>query len=353
MERYTGRGALSNPPPRFLHERTEAADDDWYREELPESIATEVRAEPARTIIARNDSPDIAFEQSINPYRGCEHGCPYCYARPSHAYMDLSPGIDFETKIFFKADAARLLEQELGRRGYAVKPVTLGANTDPYQPLERKLRVTRSLLEVLERVRHPVSIVTKGALILRDLDLLRSLARDNLINVFVSITTLDAELKRLLEPRAASPQARVRVVRELTGAGVPTGVLVAPVIPAVNDHEIEAVVGAAAEAGAVSAHYVLLRLPHELKQIFRQWLDEHLPERSEHVMSLIRGARGGRENDPQFGSRMVGSGAWAQLLRDRFALAVKRHGLADRRLQALSCAHFRPPGAGGQMSLPL
>ncbi|MGH8206510.1 MAG: PA0069 family radical SAM protein [Steroidobacteraceae bacterium] len=353
MDRYKGRGALGNPPPRFLRESTEAVDDGWYRQEVPDSIATEVRPEPARTIISRNGSPDIAFEQSINPYRGCEHGCPYCYARPSHAYMDLSPGIDFETRIFYKADAARLLEQELGRRGYLAKPITLGANTDPYQPLERRLRVTRSLLEVLERTRHPVSIVTKGTLILRDLELLRSLARDSLVYVSVSITTLDADLKRILEPRAASPQARLRVVRELSAAGVPTAVLVAPVIPAINDAQIEAIVAAAAEAGAVSANYVLLRLPHEFKRIFRQWLDQHLPERAEHVMSLVRGARGGRENDPQFGSRMVGTGAWAQLLHDRFALALKRHGLQGRHAHALSNAHFRPPGPGGQMSLSL
>jgi DNA repair photolyase len=353
QQHYKGRGALGNPPPRFLHERTEVVEDGWYHDELPDSIATEVRPEPARSIIARNDSPDIAFEQSINPYRGCEHGCPYCYARPSHAYLDLSPGIDFETRIFFKADAARLLEQELGRRGYVVKPITLGANTDPYQPLERRLGVTRSLLEVLERTRHPVSIVTKGALILRDLPLLRSLARDRLVNVFVSLTTLDAGLKRMLEPRAASPQARVRVVRELSAAGVPTGVLVAPVIPAVNDAEIEAIVAAAADAGALSANYVLLRLPHELKQIFRQWLDQHLPERAEHVMSLVRAARGGRENDARFGSRMVGSGAWAQLLRDRFRLAVRKHGLHAGRAGELSCTHFRPPGRGGQLSLAL
>ncbi len=700
MERYRGRGALSNPPPRFLHERTEAVDDGWYQEELPDSIATEVRPEPARSVITRNDSPDIPFEQSINPYRGCEHGCPYCasadtlvlmadgttrplgklqvgdaiygterqgwyrryvrtrvlahwsvikpafrvlladgteliagadhrfltergwkfvqgeprgagcrphlttgnklygvgalaagpakegdyragylcglirgdgtlgiyrshpervgslstihtfrlalcdeealeraagwlrdasvettrfqfaaasatrrpmqairaqtrvkvdrireiiawpngatrawragflagifdaegsystgvlrisntdpviirwicdalavlgfkftvehhhrdvirpidvvrllgglgehlrffhtvdpailrkrdiagqavksearldvekiepigamrlydittgtedyiangivshncYARPSHAYMDLSPGIDFETKIFYKADAARLLEQELSRPGYIPRQITLGANTDPYQPLERRLRVTRSILEVLERTRHPVNIVTKGALILRDLDLLTSLARDALINVFVSITTLDVELKRMLEPRAASPAARLRAVRELTAAGIATGVLVAPVIPAVNDGEVEHILAAVAAAGAMSAGYVLLRLPHELKQVFREWLDEHLPERAEHVMALVRDARGGRENDPNFGSRMVGTGAWAKLLADRFALACKRHGLTRRRLPELSTAHFRAPGRGGQMTLPL
>ncbi len=705
MERYRGRGALSNPPPRYLSERGEAVDDGWYQEELPDSIATEVRPEPARTIISRNDSPDIPFEQSINPYRGCEHGCPYCiggdtpilmadgtlrpmsqiragdalygtrrdgwyrryvtttvlahwsvikpahritledgtalvaaadhrfltqrgwkfvtgasrgatarphltvnnklmgtgafaagpdhdadyrrgylcglirgdglfreyayvreglnadlfyrnyhfrlalcdepawhrarellrevdvdtqrfafsaasasrramyaistrsrgnfarireliawptlmsaasrnwhagflagifdaegsysggilripntdpeivgwigtslsrfgfrycidheprenlrsidrvrvlgglrehlrlfhstdpailrkrdiagqavksearldvrtiepigtmrlydittgtedyiangivshncYARPSHAYMDLSPGIDFETKIFYKADAGRLLERELARPGYVPKQITLGANTDPYQPLERRLRVTRAVLEVLERTRHPVSIVTKGALIVRDLDLLGSLARDGLVNVFVSVTTLDAELKRMLEPRAASPAARLRVVRELTAAGVPTGVLVAPIIPAVNDSEIERIIGAVAAAGAMSAGYVLLRLPHELKQLFREWLEAHLPDRAEHVMALVRDARGGRENDPRFGSRMVGSGAWAKLLADRFALACRRHGIARRRLPPPLATHFRPPGRDGQLTLPL
>ena len=276
-----------------------------------------------------------------------------CYARPSHAYMDLSPGIDFETKIFYKQDAGRLLEQELGARGYVPKPITIGANTDPYQPVERELKVTRSLLEVLERTRHPLSLITKGTLILRDLDLLRSLARDQLVNVFVSITSLDVELKRTLEPRAASPAARLRVVRELVAAGIPTGVLVAPIIPAVNDCEIEHIVAAVAAQGATKAGYVLLRLPHELKQIFRAWLDQHLPDRAEHVMSLIRAAREGRENDPRFGSRMVGSGAWAQLLRDRFTLACKRHGLAMGRMRELSALHFRPPARGGQISLPL
>jgi DNA repair photolyase len=274
-----------------------------------------------------------------------------CYARPSHAYMDLSPGLDFETKIFYKTDAARLLEQELAKPGYRVKPITIGANTDPYQPLERELRVTRSLLEVFERTRHPVSLITKSCVILRDLDLLTSLARDQLVNVFVSITTLDPQLKRTLEPRTASPAARLRVVRELASAGVPTGVFAAPMIPAVNDSELERIVEAAAAAGAFRAGYVLLRLPHELKELFRQWLDEHLPERAEHVMSLIRGARDGRENDPRFGSRMRGSGPWAQLLRDRFALACRRHGLTASRERELSCAHFRPPALGGQMSL--
>jgi len=350
---YKGRGALGNPQPRFLKPAIESVDDGWYRDEVPDSIATQVRPEAARSIITHNDSPDIPFEQSINPYRGCEHGCNYCYARPSHAYMDLSPGIDFETKIFYKQDAARLLEQELGARGYVPKPITIGANTDPYQPVERELKVTRALLEVLERTRHPLSLITKGTLILRDLDLLRSLAREQLVNVFVSITSLDAELKRTLEPRAASPAARLRVVKELVAAGVPTGVLVAPIIPAVNDCEVEDIVAAVAAHGAIKAGYVLLRLPHELKALFRQWLDEHLPDRADHVMSLIRAAREGRENDPRFGSRMVGSGPWAQLLRDRFALACKRHGLSMGRMRDLSSEHFRAPTRGGQISLPL
>jgi DNA repair photolyase len=276
-----------------------------------------------------------------------------CYARPSHAYLDLSPGIDFETRIFYKQDAARLLEDELAAPGYKVKLITLGANTDPYQPLERDLKVTRSVLEVLERTRHPVSLVTKGTLILRDLDLLRSLAQDRLVHVFVSITSLDVELKRTLEPRAASPQARLRVVRELSAAGVPTGVLVAPVIPAVNDCEVEDIVAAVAAHGAIRAGYVLLRLPHELRELFRGWLDQHLPQRAEHVMSLIRSARGGRDNDPRFGSRMTGNGAWANLLRDRFALACRRHGLSNGRMRELSCAQFRAPTRGGQMSLPI
>jgi DNA repair photolyase len=274
-----------------------------------------------------------------------------CYARPSHAYMDLSPGIDFETRLFYKADAARLLEAELGAPGYVPKAITLGANTDPYQPVEKELRVTRSIVEVLERTRHPVSFITKGTLILRDLDLLRSLAADHLVQVFVSVTTLDAELKRIMEPRAASPQARLRVVRELSAAGIPTGVMVAPMIPMINDSEMEHIIEAVAGAGAIQAGYVLLRLPHELKDLFSQWLTEHFPDRAEHVMSLIRATRGGRENDPRFGARMIGTGAWAQLLRDRFALACKRHGLLRGRMRNVATEHFRPPARGGQMSL--
>ena len=274
-----------------------------------------------------------------------------CYARPSHAYMDLSPGVDFETKLFYKADAQKLLTEELAKPGYVPKPINLGANTDPYQPLENRLKVTRSVVEVLERTRHPVSFVTKGSLILRDLDLLQSLAADNLVQVFVSVTTLDTDLKRVMEPRTASPLARLRVIRELRAAGIPTGVMVAPMIPMINDSEMESILEAIREAGATQAHYVLLRLPHELKELFREWLDTHFPDRAEHVMSLIRGARGGRENDPRFGTRMVGSGAWAQLLRDRFQLACRRLHLNEGNTRSLSTGHFRPPSPGGQMSL--
>jgi DNA repair photolyase len=349
--RFAGRGALGRPQPRFLGQALEAVDDGWYRETVAASIATQIRPDPARSIISRNDSPDIPFEQSINPYRGCEHGCIYCYARPSHAYLDLSPGIDFETRIFYKADAATRLEQELARASYVVRAITIGANTDPYQPVERELRVTRSLLEVLERTRHPVNVVTKGALILRDLDLLSSLARDALVKVFISLTTLDSTLKRTLEPRAASPAARLRVMRELSSAGIPTGVFAAPIIPAVNDAELERILAAAAAAGACSAGYVLLRLPHELRGLFRQWLDEHLPQRAGHVMALIRAARGGLENDSRYGHRMRGTGPWARLLEDRFRLACRRHGLDRGRGRELSCEHFRRPGGGGQLTL--
>ncbi len=351
MTRYAGRGAQSNPPGRYLRQVSEPRDDGWYQEAPGHSIVTSLLPERPGAVITRNDSPDIPFEQSINPYRGCEHGCVYCYARPSHAYVDLSPGIDFETRIFYKDGAAAVLEEELARPGYRPRAITLGANTDPYQPVERELKVTRSLLEVLERTRHPVTIVTKGALVLRDLDLLVSLARDQLIQVAVSLTTLDAQLKRTLEPRAASPAARLRVLRELSAAGIPTAVLAAPLIPAVNDSELERLLEAAAQAGALRAGYVLLRLPHELKQLFRQWLDTHMPERAAHVMSLLRGARGGQDNDPRFGHRMRGSGPWAQLLEARFDLACRRHGLSRAPRPALATAHFQPPSRVGQLGL--
>ncbi len=349
-----GHGALSNPPGRFERERRETVDDGWYPEAAPEHIPTSVQPDRARSVISTNDSPDIPFEQSINPYRGCSHACCYCYARPSHAYLGLSPGLDFETKLFYKQDAAAVLGRELSRPGYVCKPITLGANTDPYQPIERRMRVTRSILQVLARCRHPVTVITKSVLVLEDLDLLADLARDGLASVGVSITSLDAELKRRLEPLAASPRGRLEVVRRLSAAGVSTGVMVAPVIPALTDHELEAILEAAAGAGARWAGYVLLRLPHEVKDLFQEWLAVHYPDRAEHVMSLVRQMRGGREYDPRFGSRMRGTGPLAELLRRRFAIACRRLGLNAGRRSEQSTRLFRPPGASGpQLSLEL
>ena len=353
-QEFTGRGALSNPPGRFDRQRLAPVDDGWYIEESPDSIATTLEPERARSIISSNDSPDIPFSQSINPYRGCETACVYCYARPSHAYMGLSPGLDFESRLFYKADAAELLAAELARPDYVCRPIMLGANTDPYQPVERRMRVTRSILEVLARTRHPVTVVTKHALVLRDLDLLTELARQGLASVAVSVTSLDKELKRRLEPRAASPQARVRTLAELSAAGVPCGVLVAPVIPALNDHEMEAILAAAAQAGVRWAGYVLLRLPYEIKDLFTEWLAEHYPERAAHVMSLIREMRGGRDNDPRFGHRMRGTGPYALLLRNRFRIACQRLNMRSSGRDTLSTTLFTPPAtAGSQLQLGL
>jgi DNA repair photolyase len=350
----TGRGALSNPPGRFDKQRLEAVDDGWYQDEVPDTIPTTLEPDEARAVITTNDSPDVGFDQSINPYRGCSHSCPFCYARPSHAYLGLSPGLDFETRLFYKADAARVLQAQLARPGYVCKPIMLGANTDPYQPIERRMRITRSILEVLTRTRHPVAVVTRSALVLRDLDLLGELARQGLTSVAFSVTTQDLALKRRLEPQAASPQARLRALATLTAAGVPCGVLFAPVIPALNDHEMEAVLAAAAQAGAGWAGYVLLRLPYEIKDLFAEWLTEHYPQRAAHVMSLIRAMRGGRDNDPRFGSRMRGTGPYAQLLRNRFRLACQRLELRSSERATLTTALFRPPtAAGAQLHLGL
>lgn len=347
-----GRGALSNPAGRFERTGIEAFDDGWYVEEEPESVETTLEPDAAKSVISTNDSPDIGFEYSINPYRGCSHGCVYCYARPSHAYMGLSPGRDFETRLFYKADAAKVLEAELAHSSYVCKPIMLGANTDPYQPDERRMLVTRAVLEVLTRCRHPVSIVTKGALVVRDLDLLTDLARENLVTVTVSITSLDPETKRTLEPRAASPAARLRAVNQLSKAGVPVGILVAPVIPALTDHEMERIMEAAVEMGAKWAGYVMLRLPYEVKDLFREWLAEHHPQRAAHVMSLIQDVRGGRDNDPNFGSRMRGTGPVAQLIRNRFQIARRRLGLDGLGGLQLDTTLFRPPGlAGAQFTL--
>jgi DNA repair photolyase len=347
-----GRGALSNPAGRFERSTIETVDDGWYAEEEADSVETTLEPDRAKSVISTNDSPDIGFEYSINPYRGCSHGCIYCYARPSHAYMGLSPGRDFETRLFYKADVANVLERELAAPSYVCKPIMLGSNTDPYQPDEKHMRVTRAILEVLARCRHPVSIVTKGALVVRDLDILTDLARDNLVNVTVSITSLDADMKRMLEPRAASPQARLKAVDQLASSGVPVGILVAPVIPALTDHEMERILEAATERGARWAGYVMLRLPYEVKDLFREWLAEHHPQRASHVMSLIQDVRGGRDNDPNFGSRMRGTGPVAQLIRNRFQMAHRRLGLDQRGRHELDCSLFRPPGiAGAQMTL--
>lgn len=349
-----GHGALSNPAGRFERRQLEAVEDGWYREEVPDAPPLSIEPDRARGVISANDSPDIPFEQSINPYRGCSHACIWCYARPSHSYVGLSPGLDFETKLFYKQDAAVLLQRELSRRGYVCRPINLGSNTDPYQPIERRMRVTRDILQVLADCRHPVTIITKGALVLRDLDLLGRLAGDNLVSVGISITTLDAGLKRVMEPQAASPQARLRTVRTLRQAGVPVGVLVAPVIPALTDHEMESILEAAAGAGAGWAAYIALRLPYEVKDLFRQWLAAHYPDRAGHVMSLVRQMRGGKENDPRFGSRMKGTGLFAELLRSRFHLACRRLGLATGRAAGLDVSRFAPPRAqSSQMSLDL
>ena len=349
----TGRGAVSNPAGRFESTRGEAVDDGWgsLDEELP-PLATIVQPEPARSIISRNDSPDISFDQSINPYRGCEHGCIYCYARPSHAYLNLSPGLDFETRLFYKQDAARLLEQELAAPSYRCSPITIGANTDPYQPIEREYRVTRSIIEVLAKYRHPFSIITKSAMIERDIDLLAPLAADGLVYALISVTTLSNELKRTLEPRTASPAARLRAIRNLHEAGVPVGVMVAPVIPVLTDHEMERILAAAVASGAQSAAYVLLRLPYELKDLFREWLQTNEPLKAQHVMSRLQAMRGGKDNDARFGVRQRGEGEYAALLSRRFSAACTRLGLKERERFSHNATLFRPPVFGPeQLSL--
>ena len=351
---FKGRGALSNPPVRFESTRVEKVEDGWYvEEEVAGSLPETVLPDHAKSVITTNDSPDVGFEQSINPYRGCSHGCIYCFARPTHAYLGLSPGLDFETRLFYKDNAVELLRAELGKRNYVCKPIALGINTDGWQPLERRLQVSRAVLGVLSECRHPVTIVTKSALILRDLDILQDLARDQLVSIMVSITSLDNEIKRTLEPRTASPQARLKVVEQLATAGVPVGVLVAPVIPALTDHEMEHILEAAKDAGANSAGYVLLRLPHEIKDLFREWLAKHYPDRAKHVMSLINQSRGGKDYQAEFGTRMVGTGVFAQLLRARFEVAKRKYGLDDaEHRHDLRTDLFQPPASNkAQMTL--
>lgn len=351
IRREKGRGAVSNRAGRFARETREAAADHWAEEldALPK-LATVVRAEAAKSIISRNQSPDVPFEQSINPYRGCEHGCVYCYARPTHSYLDLSPGLDFETRLYCKENAAELLEAELRKPGYVCKPITIGANTDPYQPVEREYRITRQLLETMLEYRHPVSLITKGSLIERDLDVLSELARLDLVSAHVSVTSLDPVLKRNLEPRAASASARLRMIERLAAAGVPVGALIAPVIPALTDHELEAIVERVAAAGAESAGYVLLRLPHEVAGLFVEWLEAHYPDRARHVMSLVRQSRGGKDYDSAWGQRMRGSGQFADLIETRFRLACRRHGLNRRNDRLLRTDLFRRPLHSGDQA---
>lgn len=345
-----GRGAASYVRGRYEKTIAEAEDDGWssvYAGDedgatvSPASPKTRVTEERARSIVSRNRSPDIPFSQSINPYRGCEHGCVYCFARPSHAYLDLSPGLDFETKLYAKSNAAMLLRAELAKHGYRCSPISLGINTDAYQPIERRWRITRQLLEVFAECRHPVSLITKSALIQRDLDLLAPMARQGLVTVYVSITTLDNRLSSKLEPRAAAPHTRLKTVQALHEAGVPVGTMVAPVIPMITDFELEHILEAAHTHGARAAGYVLLRLPHELKTVWREWLSLHYPERATHVMSLVQQMHGGKDYDSRFGTRMRGEGPFADLIAMRFAKAYKRIGFG--RLPALDTSKFMPP----------
>ena len=343
--RNRGRGAGSNETSRYVRNAREAVDDGWFSDG-DVSPQTRIYVDASRTIITRNQSPDVPFEYSVNPYKGCEHGCIYCFARPTHAWLDLSPGLDFETRIFTKPDAPELLERELSGKHYRPAVIALGANTDAYQPIERKLGITRRILEILKSFRNPAAIVTKSALIERDIDLLAAMARDNLVQVMVSVTSLDAELARCMEPRAVAPQGRLQVIRKLAAAGIPVGVLFAPVIPALNDHEMETVLAECAAAGATSAGYVVLRLPHEVKDLFKDWLTEYYPLKAGHVMSRIRDLRNGHEYESRFGQRMSGSGHYATLIARRFTLACRKSGL-DRPRSSLDCSGFAVPSASG------
>ena len=351
----SGRGAPTNLRPTRTGSLDRAADGDWLdtAEDIDgtaPALRTTVTVEHPRTIIARNNSPDIGFDRSINPYRGCEHGCIYCFARPTHAFHDLSPGLDFESRLFAKPDAAALLRGELAKRGYVPAPLAIGTNTDGYQPIEREWGVTRAVVEVMAETRHPLIVTTKSDRILRDIDLLADMARDNLVGVAISVTTLDPAVARTLEPRAPHPQRRLAAIRKLIDAGVPTQVNISPIIPAVTDHEIEAIMAAAAAAGAIRASYILLRLPHEVAPLFRAWLDAHYPDRAAKVIHMVQDIRGGRDNDPDYFSRMKGRGVWAQLIRTRVKRAAREHGL-DKSFPPLRSDLFRPPERDGQMEL--
>jgi DNA repair photolyase len=351
VDRRRGRGASANPSGRYEPAQREGFDDGWEIEEELPSLPTEVIVEKPRTIITKNDSPDILFEKSINPYRGCEHGCAYCFARPTHAFQGLSSGLDFETKIFAKPNAAELLEKELRAPNYQPTTIALGANTDPYQPVERRFRITRSILEVLNRMNHPVGIVTKSALVTRDIDILSQMAERQLAKIAISVTTLDPKLARRMEPRAAAPAKRLETIRKLTDAGIAVSVLVAPIIPAINDHEIEAILKACAAAGAQEAGYVLLRLPHDLKDLMRDWLAEHYPDKLKHVFTLLQEARGGKDYDAEWSTRQSGIGPYAWMLGRRFETTAERLGLNRRNLKLRRDLFKVPPKETGQLSL--
>jgi DNA repair photolyase len=354
MRKNGGRGATRNEGSRRFNLPEREVDGDWM-DAAPEidgpaaPLRTTVTVEHPKTIITRNTSPDIVFNQSINAYRGCEHGCIYCFARPTHAYHDLSPGLDFETRLFAKPDAALLLRAELMKPNYVVSPIALGTNTDPYQPIEREWRITRQIVELLAECRHPMMITTKSDRVVRDIDLLARMARDGLVAVGISVTTLNPRILRTLEPRAPHPEKRIAAIAQLSAAGVPTHACISPIIPAITDHEIEAIMERVAKAGARSASFIPVRLPHEVAPLFRAWLDTHYPDRAAKVMNIIRDIRGGRDNDPNFGSRMRGQGIWADLLRTRFAKARKKYGLTNERL-ILRTDLFHPP-EGDQLRL--
>lgn len=349
--RRRGRGAQSNASGRYEAEARVAFDDGWQSlEDLP-PFTTTVAVDTARKVITRNDSPDIGFDRSINPYRGCEHGCVYCFARPTHAYMGLSPGLDFESRLFAKPDAPALLEKELASPDYEPRMIAIGTNTDPYQPIEREHRIMRGILEVLERTGHPVGIVTKSALVIRDIDILARMARRNLVKVALSVTTMDPKLARSMEPRASTPPKRIEALRQLAEAGVPTTVMVAPIIPALNDCEIERILDSAAHAGVKEASYVLLRLPLEVRDLFREWLIANYPDRYRHIFTLIRDMRGGRDYDSQWGTRMKGTGPMAWMIGRRFEIACGKLGLNKKRAKLTTDHFIRPKRAGQQLGL--
>ena len=356
-----GRGAVSNPANRYESTHTVRIDDGWQTpapplesgaplpddDEEPPRLQTTLTRDASRTIIARNQSPDIPFDRSINPSRGCEHGCIYCFARPTHAYLGLSPGLDFETRLLFKPEAAAMLRQELASPKYRCDVMAIGTNTDPYQPVERELKIMRGILQVLSETNHPVGIVTKSALVTRDIDILAPMARRNLVEVFVSVTTLDRRLANLMEPRASAPARRLEAIRQLAAAGIPTGVMTAPMIPALNDHEMEAILQEAARRGAMRANYIILRLPLEIAPMFEEWLKAHYPDRAEHVLSLMRQMRDGKLYDSAWGTRMKGTGPYAELLKQRFAAAIRRLDL-NRDRYRLDTTQFQPPVAPGK-----